>query len=153
MLSVKFAQNMHLSHAIHILYIYQILQNHIHYLKRLHRKLRSKPESRTVDQLRVEFHIRSTTPNPLECLYHTSSVIHGHIRRSFFIVRIVMFSAFLMVPTRQQIRQNMAGKWTMTPSCLLNVSNHYLHGNLLSVNVWGNVIQGDVYVKRQDSTA
>ena len=61
---------------------------------------KSKPESRTVDQLRVEFHIRSTTPKPLECRHPTSSVIHGHIRRSFFIVRIVMFSAFLIVPTR-----------------------------------------------------
>ena len=60
---------------------------------------KSKPESRTFDQLRVEFHIRSTTPKPLECLHPTSSVIHGHIRRYFFIVRIVMFSAFLMVPT------------------------------------------------------
>ena len=45
---------------------------------------KSKPESRTFDQLRKEYHIRAATPKPLQSLPPTSSVIHGHIPERLF---------------------------------------------------------------------
>ena len=68
----------------------EVVQKAEEYLVHVWAGAKSKPESRTFDQLRVECHIRATTPKPLEALPPTSSVIRGHIQRAFFVVRNVL---------------------------------------------------------------
>ena len=51
---------------------------------------KSKPNSKTFDQLRVEVLLRTPTPKSINVLPPTSSVIHGHIKRAFYSVRKVL---------------------------------------------------------------
>lgn len=65
-------------------------QNVEQYLVRIWAGAKSKTESKTFDQLRMEWHIRPTTPKSLEALPPTSSVITGHIMRSFYVIRNII---------------------------------------------------------------
>lgn len=60
------------------------------YLVRVWAGAKSKSESKTFDQLRVEVQLRATTPKSLDALPPTSSAIHSHIRRAFYCIRKVL---------------------------------------------------------------
>ncbi len=48
---------------------------------------RSKPTACTFDELRMESHTRSSVASALDDLPPTSSAIHGHIKRYFYVIR------------------------------------------------------------------
>ena len=60
------------------------------YLVRVWTGALRKTSSRTFDQARLESHISSATPKALVQLPPTSSVIHNHIKRAFFVLRNVL---------------------------------------------------------------
>ncbi|MES9880567.1 MAG: hypothetical protein ABW185_06755 [Sedimenticola sp.] len=60
------------------------------YLVRVWAGARSKPTAKTFDQLRLEVHINASTPTAMTNMPPTSSVVRGHITRSYYVIRGVV---------------------------------------------------------------